>query len=69
MSIAQFLVYGFYGYLLLGLLFGLWFVFRGVQQIDAGMEGAQWNLRLLLLPGSIALWVLLLRKYLNRPKT
>lgn len=62
----QLFVYLFYAYLLIGLVFGLWFVFKGVQQIDSGMEGAKWNLRLLLLPGSIALWVILLRKYLKK---
>ena len=66
MQIAQIFVYAFYLYLLIGLLFGIWFVFKGVQKIDAGMEGAKWNLRLLLLPGSIALWFVLLRKYWNR---
>ena len=66
MSVAAVLVYAFYLYLLLGLLFGVWFVFRGVQKLDAGMEGARWPLRLLLLPGSVGLWIVLLFKYLRK---
>lgn len=60
------LVLLFYLYLLLGFLFGLWFVFRGVQKIDPGMDGAKWPMRLLLLPGSLALWPVLWRKYVRR---
>ncbi|MEL6356350.1 MAG: hypothetical protein AAFQ37_05375 [Bacteroidota bacterium] len=53
----------FYIYLLIGLLFGLWFVFLGVQRLDSGMNGAKWTMRLLLLPGAIGLWPVLLRKF------
>ena len=68
MQIAQILVMIFYAYLALGLLAGLWLVFRGVGKIDEGMKGASWRLRLLLLPGSIALWPVLLRKYIQSSK-
>jgi uncharacterized membrane protein YphA (DoxX/SURF4 family) len=63
------LVLLFYLYLLLGLFFGLWFVFRGVQKIDPGMANAKWSMRMILLPGSLALWPVLLRKYLRRKLT
>ena len=66
MIIASIFVCIFYAYLLAGLFFGVWFVFRGVQKIDGGMEGGSWKLRLLLLPGSMALWPLLLKKYLQK---
>ena len=56
MTVLSALVYIFYGYVLAGLIFALWFVFRGVHKVDKGMEGASWKMRLLLLPGSIALW-------------
>ena len=63
MLIANIFVYAFYLYLLLGLAFGFWFAFRGVHRVDAGMKDANWKLRLLLLPGSMALWPVLLGKY------
>ena len=57
--------YLFYSYLLIGLLIGLWFVFKGVGKIDAATKSASWGLRLLWLPGSIAMWPLLLRKIIG----
>ena len=65
MEIVVFLVYCFYTYLAAGLLFGFWFVFKGVQKMDKGMKGAKWTLRLILLPGTMALWPLLLQKFLK----
>lgn len=53
-------------YLLLGLIFALFFVFRGVQQMDEGADGAPWTFRLLLLPGAAALWIVLLPKWLKK---
>lgn len=65
MFFAYLFVYLLYAYLAAGLAFALWFVFRGVQRVDADMAGASWKLRLLLIPGTMALWPVLLRKYLN----
>lgn len=54
-----------YGYLAIGFVFALWFVTRGVNKIDSGMHGVHWGVRALLIPGSTALWPVLLRKYLK----
>lgn len=64
----QILLYILYGYLGLGLIFGLWFVFKGAERIDENMHGASRATRLLLLPASIALWVVLLKKSLKQKK-
>ena len=64
----QILIFVLYGYVALGLIFGLWFVFKGAEQIDENMHGASWLTRLLLLPASIALWVVLLNKCLKQKK-
>lgn len=64
----QILLYGAYAYLGLGLIFGLWFVFKGAEQLDENMHGTSRAARLLLLPASIALWVLLLNKCLKQKK-
>ncbi|MDX2247225.1 MAG: hypothetical protein SF052_10635 [Bacteroidia bacterium] len=52
-------------YLLAGLVFGVYFVFKGVEKIDEGAQGTRWGFRLLILPGTIALWPILLRKWRN----
>ena|ERR1051325_4733802 len=52
------------GYLLLGFVYAVYFVFWRVQRIDAGAEGAGWGFRLLLIPGSTVLWpYLMLKKF------
>lgn len=56
----------FYLYLGIGFVFGLWFVFKGVNKVDPGIEGADWKLRLLLLPGSAGLWPIMLQKFLKK---
>lgn len=65
MQIAEILVFSFYAYLAIGFLFGLWFVFKGVQKVDDGMKEVKWTLRLMILPASIALWPIMLRKFLK----
>ncbi len=68
MLMAQIFAYAFYLYLLIGLLFAIWFTFRGVAKVDTAMKEASWKVRLLLLPGSMALWPVLLNKYLKTRK-
>ena len=60
--VIQILVWVFYGYLIIGLCFAIWFVGKGAQIIDEGMKGTKWSLKLLLLPGSLLLWPILLKK-------
>ena len=67
MGIISFLVSLLYVYLYIGLIFASWFVFSGVNRLDGGMREAPRRLRLLLLPGAAALWIVLLLKYLKRP--
>lgn len=62
MSILTILVYLFYFYLLIGLIFGIWFVFSGVNKLDEGMKDAGWVLRLMLIPGSMGLWPVLINR-------
>lgn len=42
----------------LGLLFALWFVFAGVGKVDPVAREGTWGFRLLILPGTVALWPL-----------
>ena len=50
-------------YVTLGTIFGVIFVLRGAGRVDPSAIGAPWGFRLLILPGSIALWPLLLRRW------
>ena len=46
-------------YAIIGGLFGLLFVWRGVERIDPAARGTPWAFRFLILPGAAALWPLL----------
>ena len=55
-------------YAALGALFALPFVFTGVNRIDPGARTANWRFRLLIVPGVVAFWPLLLRRwFLGQP--
>jgi hypothetical protein len=49
-------------YLAIGLAFALWFLWSGVDRVDASARRGTPGFRLLILPGSVALWPLLLRR-------
>lgn len=63
--VATIAVYIFYGFISLGLLFAIAFVWRGVQKVDRQATGTGFAFRCLILPGSIAFWPLLLRRWLR----
>ena len=48
-----------------GLVFAIAFVLRGVERIDPAAKGASWGFRLIVLPGVVALWPLLLRRWIS----
>ena len=56
-------------YLACGLLVGVLFVLRGVERIDGATGGTSLGFRLLILPGSVALWPLMAAKWRKAPKT
>lgn len=51
-------------YLGVGVVFAIAFVLRGVGRIDTAATGAPLGFRLLIIPGSAALWPLLLRRWI-----
>ncbi len=65
MDIFQLLVLLIYLYLGVGVIFAVWFVFKGVNQVDPLMHEASLATRLILIPGSAGLWVVLLIKWLK----
>ena len=56
---AQYISYGLGFYALVGLIFGLYFVTRGIRNEPIAGKGIR--LRLMLLPGALLLWPFLLK--------
>lgn len=52
-------------YVAIGLLFAIAFVWIGVARVDPGARGAPIGFRLLIFPGTVALWPLLARRWLG----
>ncbi len=62
--IVVLLVNTFYLYALLGVVFALAFLTVGVKRIDSQAKGSSAAFRLLIFPGSVAFWPLLLRRWI-----
>ena len=52
-------------YLAIGVLAGVPFVLLGVGRIDPAAKAAPWSFRVLVRPGVIALWPLLMRRWIR----
>lgn len=65
MQTIRFLLFVGYAYLLVGVFFAAFFVWRGAGQLDEAARGISWKMRLLLFPGSVALWPFLWKKSLK----
>ena len=50
-------------YLAVGLVFAIPFVLFGVKKIDPHAAHGSWGFRLLIIPGTMAFWPLLLRRW------
>ena len=55
----------FGAYLACGFLFALPFAFLGVRKIDPHAAHGSWGFRLLIIPGTTALWPLLLLRWIR----
>lgn len=67
MNWITWMVWLFYGYMALGALFAIYFVWHGAARLDEAARGISWKTRVLFFPGATALWPVLLRKCLRRP--
>ena len=52
-------------YFAIGLLFGLYFLFKGAPKIDPLMTDSKKKVRVLLFPGVVATWPFLISKLFN----
>ena len=64
--VATLLVGALYLYNIAGLVFAIAFVITGVKGIDSQAIGSGVGFRVLIFPGSAALWPLLLRRWISR---
>ena len=55
-------------YLVAGVLFSFLFLSKGIEKIDATAHGSGWGFRLIILPGTIVLWPVLLNKWIKEKK-
>jgi hypothetical protein len=62
MSILGFIFFLVAIYFALGLLFAIPFLTRWIRQLDEGSHGAGWGFKIIILPGTIVFWPVLLKK-------
>lgn len=55
-------------YLIIGIIFGAAFVVRGCKTVEPAATKSGIGFRLLILPASVALWPLLLTKWLQKAR-
>ena len=55
-------------YLIAGFLFAIPFVIYGVTRMDEGAIGSGWGFRIIIIPGTMVFWPLLLKKWLHAKK-
>jgi hypothetical protein len=55
-------------YLSCGLLFAIPFVIKGVSKIDEGAQGGSVGFRIIIIPGTMIFWPVLLRKWIRGTK-
>jgi hypothetical protein len=66
--IAEVILWACAAYLAVGLAIGTAFIWRGVDHVDAAAAGTTWAFRLVILPGAVALWPVIIRLWLRDPK-
>lgn len=50
-------------FLLAGVVFTFFFLARGLQKVDEGAHGSTIGFRIIIIPGCVVFWPLLLRKW------
>ena len=56
-------------YLLIGVLFAIAFLMKGMTKLDPGTKGSSFFFKVLLFPGLCFLWIFLLPKWLKSNRT
>jgi len=64
-SVVSVVLIVFVIYLLAGVLFTIPFQIKGLQKIDEGVHGSSIGFRIIIIPGCIMFWPILLEKWLQ----
>ena len=56
-------------YVAIGVIVGLPFAVSGIGRVDPAAKAAPWSFRVLVLPGVVALWPLIARRWLASRRT
>lgn len=56
-------------YLLIGFIFSIAFLFKGLVKVDPVAKGSNFFFKLLLIPGICFFWIILLPKWLKSNRT
>lgn len=65
MTVAEWLVRGLTIYALIGVIFAVAFVWRGLGRIDPVAAEGTWGFKAMVFPGCVALWPLLAARWLR----
>lgn len=52
-------------YLVAGVLFAVFFLSKGIQKVDPTTKGSSLGFRIIILPGIVVLWPVLLQKWMK----
>jgi hypothetical protein len=55
-------------YLIGGFIFAVIFIVKGVDKLDEGARGSSFGFRIIIIPGTVIFWPLLLKKWLESKK-
>jgi hypothetical protein len=55
-------------YLVIGFLFAMAFIIKGVNKIDEGAHGGSIGFRIIIIPGTMVFWPALLKKWIKAVK-
>ena len=64
-TIINIILTGIIVYLLCGIVFSILFISKGLQVIDEGAHGSGIGFKLIIMPGCIIFWPVLLKKWIN----
>ena len=68
MTIVTIILYIISIYLALGFLFMIPFIIKGVNKMDEGAHGGSIGFRIIIIPGVIVFWIILLNKWVKASK-
>ena len=55
-------------YICCGIVFSIAFLFKGITKTDEAAHGSGWGFKVIIIPGAIALWPILLKKWIKAKK-